>query len=85
MNVVKIHQYDLVDIPGKSVIILEEDVGWLHFGGKLAEFYGRDNIFHSITEIEMVLGHKLEFVRTKELNEDKTGDSDPQGSQDAER
>lgn len=67
MAIIKIHQYKVVDHPDRAANILEDDTGWLYLGGKLAEFYGDQNIFSSIEEIELVIGQKLEHNWTHEL------------------
>ena len=71
--IIKAHCYKLVDYPDRRVIIFEEDSGWLYLGGRVGEFYGRDNIFPSIEMIEMVINQKLELVRTIEVEDECDG------------
>lgn len=64
MSIKKVYAYEDVNDPGMGFYIAEDDVGWLavlplHDLSKLPEVFGRDNIFSSIKEIEIVYGRKL--------------------------
>jgi hypothetical protein len=49
--------YKLKDNPNKMLRITKDDVGWYYIDKLPA---GRDNIFCSIEEVELVLGIELE-------------------------
>jgi hypothetical protein len=66
MSVKKLYAYEDVNAPGYGFYIAEDDVGWLAVmptepQQHIPEMFGRDNIFSSIEEIEIVYGRKLKL------------------------
>lgn len=58
----KIYHYAVEGYEGKGATVVEDPDGWLHFAGKLGKFYGQDNIFMSLEEMELIIGRKLRLV-----------------------
>lgn len=55
--------YKLVDFPSKRLIIEKYSNGFFFIATKsIADIYGKDNIFFSIEELELVIGYKLELL-----------------------
>lgn len=63
MDIVKAYQYRLIEDPTHGFTVLEDDAGWLYLTGQLGDFYGNQNIFSSIEEIELIIGRKAELIK----------------------
>jgi hypothetical protein len=63
-----IRLYTVKDDKTKVLRVYVDEVGWLHIA-KLPP--DRDNIFISIEEIEIIIGHELEFHSERELTKDE--------------
>ena len=56
-------RYRLKDYPDKSLLVALDSSGFYYIASeKLAEFYGRENIFASIEELQLVLGYEIEPI-----------------------
>jgi hypothetical protein len=76
MSIKKLYAYEDVDMPGYGFYIAEDDVGWLAVMSTesyqhIPELFGRDNIFSSIEEIEIVYGRKLKLFTKYDYKDGK--------------
>ena len=56
-------RYRLKDFPSKSLLIATDSSGFYYIvSKKLAEFYGRENIFASLEELQLVIGYEIEPI-----------------------
>ena len=54
--------------PGKAILVLQDQEGWLYLSSLLKE-EGTATPFFSVEELEVALGEKLTLAKEKSLNE----------------
>ena len=67
MNITKVQVYGKISDPTQGLYVVVEDVGWMHIAKMPID---RDNIFSSMSELELVVGESLVLLKEFDVKND---------------